>query len=212
MFDRYLRRLAEAWLAPIARAIGPGLAPEAVTWAAFAAGLGSAGAALAGEMAIGLALWILNRLLDGLDGALARLHGRTSPFGAYLDIVLDFAVYAAIPLAMTARAAAPLAFSGMLLASSFFVNAASWMYLAAILEQRREGAVARGESTTITMPPGLIAGFETIVFYAAFFVAPAYQRELFQTMAALVLVNVAIRLVGARRHLQLSAAGDAAQP
>ena len=61
------------------------------------------------------------------------------------------------------------------------------MYLAAILEQRHEGAAARGESTTVTMPPGLIGGAETVGFYVAFFLWPAYQTWLFQAMAALVL-------------------------
>ena len=55
-----------------------------------------------------------------------------------------------------------------LLVASFYVNAASWMYLAALLEQRNDGAAARGETTAVTMPPGLIGGAETVAFYAAF--------------------------------------------
>jgi hypothetical protein len=94
-----------------------------------------------------------------------------------------------------------LALAGMVLVASFFVNAASWMYLAAILEQRREGAAAQGESTTITMPPGVVAGTETVAFYIAFLVFPTYQLLLFNTMTGLVLVNVVMRLAWAQRHL-----------
>ena len=130
---------------------------------------------------MGALLWIANRLLDGLDGTHARVHGRESQFGAYLDIVLDFVVYAAIPIAIAARQGTQaMAFAGLLLVASFYVNAASWMYLAAILEQRHEGATARGESTAVTMPPGLIGGAETVGFYVAFFLWPAYQTWLFQ--------------------------------
>jgi hypothetical protein len=62
--------------------------------------------------------------------------------------------------------------AGLALLGSFFVNAASWMYLSAVLERRGAGAAARGERTTVTMPPGLIAGAETVVLYTLFLVFP----------------------------------------
>ena len=40
---------------------------------------------------------ILNRVCDGLDGALARLIGETD-IGAFYDIVLDFLFYSLFPL------------------------------------------------------------------------------------------------------------------
>ena len=202
MFDRYLRDVKDRLLAPLARLLGPAVSPDAVSWAACAVGLAGAFAVASGAAEWGLALWIANRVLDGLDGTLARVHGRTTQFGGYLDIVLDFVVYAAIPIAIAlAGGTQALAMAGMLLVASFFVNAASWMYLAAILEQRREGAAARSEATTIIMPPGLVAGTETVIFYTALLVFPAHQLWLFKTMAALVLVNVVMRLVWAQRHL-----------
>jgi phosphatidylglycerophosphate synthase len=203
MFDRYLRHMVDFWLAPVARALGPRLSPTVITVIAFAAGIGSAAAAFDGPAGVALALWIVNRILDGLDGTQARVHHRESPFGAYLDIVLDFLVYAAIPVALSARAATQeMAFAGLMLVASFYVNAASWMYLAAILEQRREGAATRGERTAVTMPPGLIGGAETVAFYAAFFLWPAQQRWLFYAMAALVVMTAVIRLIWAARRLR----------
>jgi phosphatidylglycerophosphate synthase len=200
VFDRYLRVIKDRWLAPVARILGPRVPPAAITWAAFAAGLGSAGAALDGSMMLGLGLWVVNRVLDGLDGTHARLHRRDSDFGAYLDIVLDFVVYAAIPIALAARAGtAAMWLAGMLLLATFYVNAASWMYLAALLERRQEGAGARGEPTTV--PSGLVGGAETVAFYILFFLWPAQQVRLFGVMAALVLVNVLLRLYWATRHL-----------
>jgi hypothetical protein len=81
------------------------------------------------------------------------------------------------------------------------VNAASWMYLAAILERRGAGAAARGELTTITMPRGLVGGTETVVFYALFLALPRTLVPLFILMTALVLVTVMQRLVWAVRRL-----------
>ncbi|WP_346401878.1 CDP-alcohol phosphatidyltransferase family protein [Escherichia coli] len=42
----------------------------------------------------------LNRLLDGLDGALARRRGLTDA-GGFLDISLDFLFYALVPLGLS---------------------------------------------------------------------------------------------------------------
>ena len=51
---------------------------------------------------LALGLWLVNRLLDGLDGTLARRSGRQSERGAYADILADVIVYAAIPLGIAA--------------------------------------------------------------------------------------------------------------
>ncbi len=202
MFDPYLRPVKDASLAPLARAVGGAVSPTAITMVAFAAGLGAALAAYAGMPLAALALWIVNRILDGLDGAYARMYRRDSSFGGYLDIVLDFIVYAAIPIGIAAHARQEaLTFAALLLVASFYVNAASWMYLAALLEQRQQGAAVRGEATAVTMPPGLIGGTETVAFYIAFFVWPVYQRPLFHVMAALVLLTAIGRLFWAKRRL-----------
>jgi phosphatidylglycerophosphate synthase len=204
MFDRYFRALKDRLLMPVARALGPRLPPNAITWTAFAVGMASAVAILADRRSLAVGLWLLNRALDGLDGTQARAHERESDFGAYLDIVLDFVVYAAIPAALVAATPADeLTLAGLLLLASFYVNAASWMYLAAILEKRNAGAAARGELTSVTMPPGVIGGTETLLFYLAFLLLPSYTAELFYVMAALVLTNVGMRLWWARRTLPM---------
>ena len=48
-------------------------------------------------------LWWLSRILDGLDGAYARLTGKSSDFGGYFDIIIDFTTYAVIPLGVALR-------------------------------------------------------------------------------------------------------------
>lgn len=203
MFDHLLRGLKDRLLTPVARLLGPTLSPNLLSWLALVFGLACAGAVWRGQLGWALALWLANRALDGLDGTQARVHGRGSQYGGYLDIVLDFVVYAAIPIAIVASHPTPrYAVAGAALLGSFLVNAASWMYLAAILEQRHEGAKAGGELTSITMPPGLVAGTETVVFYSLFLVWPAQQITLFWVMATLVFGNVALRLLWAKRHLR----------
>src|SRR5262249_33395591 len=80
------------WLA------GIGLNANQVTIAGLGLGLAAAIAIALGDFAIGLFLFLLSRIADGLDGVVARLTMPTDQ-GGFLDIVLDFFVYAAIPLA-----------------------------------------------------------------------------------------------------------------
>ena len=195
MFDDLLRALKDRLLAPAARAVGRRLSPTAVTLLAFAAGLGAALCAARARDGAALALWLLNRLLDGFDGTLARATGRQTDAGGYLDLVLDFAVYAAVPVGLVlGRPSTALALAGLALVASYYVNAASWMYLSAILERRGAGAAARGERTTVTIPPGLIGGTETVVFYAVCFLLPGRLVALFAGFAALVLATAGQRV------------------
>jgi phosphatidylglycerophosphate synthase len=204
MLDAPLRAAKDSLLLPFARALGPAVHPNLVSLVGFGVGLGCALLLLRGAYLPALLLWALNRVLDGLDGALARHWGRQSDFGGYLDLLLDFAVYALIPLCLALGAPEPqpalLPALGALL-GSFYLNAASWMFLAAVLEKRALGAAARGERTSIAMPTGLVEGTETILFFASFMLLPGALVPLFAAMAALVLLTVAQRLLWAARHL-----------
>ncbi|HVA58553.1 MAG TPA: CDP-alcohol phosphatidyltransferase family protein [Gemmatimonadaceae bacterium] len=203
MFDDYLRALKDRLLAPLARRLGGMVHPNAVTVIGFVVGMGSAGAGARGAYTLGLMLWLVNRFLDGFDGTVARASGRQSDFGGYLDIVLDFAVYAAIPIGFAIAAASRTTIlAAVVLVGVFYVNAASWMYLAALLERRALGAAANGELTSVTMPPGLVAGTETAVAYTLFFIWPGHIVLLFGAMAVLVAATVAQRLVWAWRILR----------
>lgn len=203
MFDELLRALKDRLLAPLARRAGPRVPPEGVTLVALVVGLAAALLAARGQHRAALGCWLLNRLLDGFDGALARVHGRQSDWGGYLDIMCDFLVYAAVPIGLAVAAGdQATTLAALALVASCYVNAASWMYLAAVLERRGVGTEARGERTTVTMPAGLVAGTETVLFYAAFLLFPGRLRWLFGAMTALVAATVVQRLRWARRALR----------
>jgi phosphatidylglycerophosphate synthase len=202
VLDDLLRHLKDRLLTPVAALVGRRVHPNAVSVAALLVGLAVGVLAARRQYGAALACWAANRALDGLDGTLARVTGRQSDFGGYLDILLDFVVYAAVPLGLVYGAGTlAAARAGLWLVAAFFVNAASWMYLAAVLERRAQGASARGELTTVTMPPALVAGTETVVLYALFLAFPRRLTTLFAIMTALVGVNVVQRLVWAARRL-----------
>ncbi len=203
MFDGLFRRYKDRLLAPALRLIG-GLSPNAITLLAFAFGVTAAGFAAGGWLWAALGAWLVNRLLDGLDGAAARAQGGATDLGGYLDIVLDFAVYAAVPAGVAVGGGFE---TGRLVAlavllASFYVNGASWMMLSAILEKRAQGAESRGEPTTVTMPPGVAGAVVTFVFFTAFLIWPTEFPALAYALAALCAISIGQRVVWAIRHLQ----------
>lgn len=202
MFDELLRDLKDRLLAPLARGIGGRISPLTISLIALVAGLGAVPLLLSRQYNAALSCWLANRLLDGLDGTVARMQGRSTDLGAYLDLLFDFVVYAALPIALVLGSPAParlLALSFLL--ATFYLNAASWMYLAALLERRGRGAATTGERTRVTMPPGLVAGTETILFYSAFMLWPVLAAPLFGLMGGLVVAGIVQRVIWARRHL-----------
>jgi phosphatidylglycerophosphate synthase len=198
VFDPALRKIKDVLLASPARGLGL-VHPGWLTLLGFGLGVGSAAHAWGGRFGLALIFWLANRTLDGLDGAVARLHGKSSDLGGLLDLVADFAVYAAIPLALALRPGADPALpaAAALLLGAFYVNTAAWLVPSAILERRKRGVDERGEPTSVVIPEGLVSGGETILFYCLFFLLPHHQVLLFRTMAALTAVTVVQRLVWA---------------
>lgn len=192
--DRLLEPLAAwRWFAVIH--------PNVVSLVALLVGLAAAGAVMAHAYWLGLGLWLLNRVLDGLDGVVARLYDKQSDFGGYLDLFFDFLVYLAVPVAFVIAAPATPALWGLVaLLASYYVNTMSWMGLAALLEKRHRPTFAR--QTTLEMPAGLVEGAETIFLYALFFMLPQQISLLFGLMALLVLFTALQRLVWVWRFLR----------
>jgi phosphatidylglycerophosphate synthase len=99
----------------LARALRPlGVPPPAVVVAATCVGLGAALAIGAGHLVLAALLLQLKTLLDNADGQLARLSGRISAFGRYLDSESDLLVDAAVFAALGLRVGPILALVGFL--------------------------------------------------------------------------------------------------
>jgi phosphatidylglycerophosphate synthase len=195
VIDRRLRGGKERLLGPVAGAVPAFLSPAALTVSGLGLTLAAAAAAAAGHPAWAVAGWLAGRLLDGLDGEVARSRGTSSDWGGYLDMVSDTVGYAALPLGVAlGRDDAETWATVAILLASFYVNAVSWAYAAAVLEKRGSGAASTGERTSVTMPSGLIEGAETVVFFTAFAALPGLAPALFTTMAALVALTIALRM------------------
>lgn len=202
MLDLRLRPLKERLLEPTAARLARRVSANALTGIALVVTLGAAALAAAGQPVAAVAAWLVGRLLDGLDGPVARHRGAASDFGGYLDMVADTIGYAAVPIGVAVGIDERSAWiSVSVLLGAFFINTISWSYLSAVLEKRGAGASATGEMTAITMPPALVEGTETIVLFSLFIAFPRWSTWLFAVMSALVAVNVVQRVAWARRNL-----------
>ncbi len=74
---------------------------------------------------------VFNRLLDGLDGALARRRGLTDA-GGFLDIALDFLFYALVPFGFALAAPAENALAAAWLLLAFIGTGSSFLAFAAL--------------------------------------------------------------------------------
>lgn len=203
MMDGALRQVKEKLLLPVAKRVGNRVSPTTITLMAGIAGGLSAIAGWQDHNLLGLGLWWLNRTLDGLDGTLARVSGQQSDWGGYFDLVMDFIVYTVIPFGLVMRQ--PSIEGVVILAfvfGVFYINAGAYLYLAALLERREQGAKQRGELTSITMPSGVIEGTEAVIFFSLFFLLPGWFLPLLLLLGVLVTVSAIQRLVWAARHLR----------
>jgi phosphatidylglycerophosphate synthase len=166
MFDRVARRLVDPWIEPLAaRCVARSIAADTITVAGFGCGVVAILLIAAGHNLIGLAALLLNRGADGLDGAVARRTGPTER-GGYLDIVLDFLIYAGVPFAI-AVAHPEQALAAAFLIFAFVGTGTSFLAFAIF----RRAAPKQGKAFTYL--GGLTEGSETIAFFVLVLLFPA---------------------------------------
>lgn len=200
VLDERLRHVKVKALAPLAKRYSE-MNPLQITVAAFFVGLLCAATAAVGNYWLALILWLVNRVLDGLDGEVARLSNKQNDWGGYTDILCDFVIYALVPFALAWSLKTPGAlFAVAFLLVTFYVNAASWLVLSALLEKRQDRNL-EPSLTSITFTGGLIEGTETIIFYALFLLFPPLAPYLMSAMALLVIITIFQRLSWAETRL-----------
>ena len=198
MFDARLRPLIDPPLNAAGRWLARrGIGANAVTLAGLAPALGAGVAIAAGHFALALALILLNRLLDGLDGAVARSRGLTD-FGGYLDTLADYVFYVTVPLAFGIVSPAN-TLPALLLVASFTLTCASFLVYAAIATRRGQQTAAHG-AKSFFYSTGLAEGAETIAAFIVMCLWPAQFPVIALGFAGLCLLTVAQRTGMARRH------------
>lgn len=198
MLDASVRRVIGPGLEVAGRRLArAGIGADGLTLGGFAVGLAAVAAIVAGWYLTAAILVAINRIADGLDGAVARASGRTDR-GGYLDITLDFAFYGLIPLAFAIADPARNALPAAAVLASFYLNGAAFLAFAALAEKRGLSTSAQGEKSIFYLA-GLAEGTETIAVFLAWCLLPTWFPVLATAMAVLTGVSAVARIViGAR--------------
>lgn len=192
MFDAALLPLQRRVLAPAAAAlVRLGISADQSSLAGFALGALCVPALAMQSWGLALLLLALNRVADGLDGAVARLTTPTDR-GAFLDIALDFLFYALFPLGFALADPAANALAAAVLITSFVGTGSSFLAFASIAAKRGMTAAAYPAKGLYYLR-GLTEGAETIAIFVAMCLWPQAFSGLALIFAAACFVTTALR-------------------
>ena len=153
-----------------------------------------------------LVLWLVSRLADGLDGALARRRrtsgtsaAATTGTGGLLDIVADFTVYgltvAGVAFGTSHEFAAP-AWPFMLVLVAYYVNGGVFLAKSSIVERLNR---LDSDGRTFIFPVGFAGATETIVVHSLWLLFPAAAWQIATIWALVVGVNAVRQVVSGYR-------------
>ena len=187
------------WIRPLTSGLAKrldrwGVTPDQVTIVGFLIGMGAIPAIWQQQFYLAAGLVVLNRLFDGLDGALARITG-PSDAGGFLDIVLDFLFYSGVvwgfALANPERNGLPAA----TLIFSFIGTGSSFLAFAILAAKRQIDSITYPQKSFYYLG-GLTEGTETIAALLAFCLFPSCFPLLAYIFAGMCWLTIITRIIG----------------
>lgn len=201
MLDSTIQRALKPLFVRVARGfVQAGIGADALSWTGFALGMLAAGAIAFGHFTAGLALLLLSRLLDGLDGAVARATQPTDR-GGFLDITLDFLFYAAIPLAFAMADPARNALPAAVLLAAFMGTGSSFLAFAALATKRGLTSTALPDKSFYFLG-GLTEATETITAFVLMCLWPAWFPVIAYGYAVLCTLTTGLRIAWGIQRLR----------
>ncbi|PTB89888.1 hypothetical protein C9928_02080 [Pseudidiomarina aestuarii] len=189
LLNKTLRPILAKLASPL---VARGVRADQVTIAGFGLGLLAVPALAMQWYGLALVLILVNRVADGLDGAVARLT-TTSDAGGYIDSVFDFIFYSAIPFGFLLADLEQNAVAAAFLMLTFMGTGATFLAFAAVASKRGIDNPNYPNKSLYYMG-GITEGFETILAFVAFCLWPQWFPALALSFAALCWLTAAIRL------------------
>ncbi|MDG2405032.1 MAG: CDP-alcohol phosphatidyltransferase family protein [Paracoccaceae bacterium] len=187
MIDARLHPVIRCWLDLPARAlVRVGVGANQITLVGFFIGVLALPALAFDHFWLALLAILVNRLLDGLDGAVAQVTS-ASDRGAFIDIAFDFVFYALVPLGFALADPAANALPAVVLIVAFVGSGSSFLAFAVIAGKRGMEPKAY-PNKGIYYLGGLAEGAETI----SFFIVVCLFPEVFVPLAYLFAFACAI--------------------
>ena len=192
MLDPLMVRLIAPPINSLGRTLAErGMTANSVTITGFILGLCALPALALQAPSVALMFIVLNRIADGLDGAVARASV-TTDFGAYLDIVLDFIFYASVVVGF-ALWDEDNAIIAMLLLASFIGTGTSFLGYAILAAKRGMETTTRGQKSFF-YSGGLVEGTETILFFGIICLQPDWFVPASVAFMTLCWITVGMRI------------------
>ena len=135
---------------------------------------------------------LLNRLLDGLDGTLARMTTPTDK-GGFLDIVLDFLFYSSIPLGFALADPEQNALAAAVLIYAFIGTGCSFLAFAVIAAKKQMSSTDYPNKSFYYLG-GLTEATETILVFALMCLWPEWFAVFAYIFAALCAITTSLRI------------------
>lgn len=207
MFDRYLHPRVKPLLNRIAATIDrPDVTPDRISLAGFLIGALALPFLAMQWYSAALLVIVINRLFDGLDGALARRRD-LSDAGGFLDIALDFLFYALVPFGFVLASPALNAVAGAWLLFAFIGTGSSFLAFAAVADKYKLENLDYPHKSFYYLG-GLTEGAETILVFVLFCLFPAYFPLLAWFFGALCWFTTLTRVWGGYHTLRRVACGE----
>ena len=193
MLDHRLLPFSEFLLRPVAKYLAEKkVTANSITVFGFIIGIFSLPLIAFGFFKLAILTIIFNRVLDGLDGLVARMNG-ISDRGAFLDISLDFIFYASIPLAFGLYDPTKNSLYTCILLFSFFGTGSTFLAFS-IMAERRKISSSLFSSKGFYYLGGLMEGTETIIFILLMCMFPNYFPVLALSFSFLCVISTCIRM------------------
>lgn len=196
MLDAPMRKLIDPPLDRLAAFVArTGLSANALTVAGFVIGMGAVPALAFQHYMLALALILINRLFDGLDGAVARRNGLTD-LGGFLDICLDFIFYSGVVFGMTLGRPPEEGVYGAFLIWSFIGPIATFLAFAILAAKHKVSTDLRGRKSLYYLG-GLAEGTETLITFILFCLFPDWFPIVCVVYGIICWITAATRIAAA---------------
>ncbi len=193
MFDRQIQKYAQKPLQYIAKPLIKFISPNNITFIGFGFGVLMCISIIIDQYLLAIIFLFLNRLLDGLDGVMARLQIPT-PLGGYLDIVLDFLIYGGFVLSFGITEQNN-TFLSMVLLFCYIGTGSTFLAKAAILPSLTNQNLNEEIPKSFHYAVGLIEGTETILFMLLCLLFPSLFIYFASIFILLCLITIIFRII-----------------
>lgn len=187
MLDSKARHIVEPMFKKSASfLLGLGFSPNGITMLAFAFGATSAGALLLGERTVAIVLLWVSGWLDAVDGTAARMTGKKSSWGTFMDITSDRLVEVLIILAFS-FVYPQMTFEFLLLLSAIILSMTVFLTSAALIDNNG--------IKSFHYQKGIMERTEGFLFFTLMILFPLYMGIITKVFAIMIMLTFIQRTV-----------------